>query len=60
MNTSSECLLLMIGRIRSEIDCRIEHGADSKGHLEYIRDMIDKEVEKTMCSIRFSSSKDGI
>jgi hypothetical protein len=34
----------MLGQIRNEIDCRIEHGADSNGHLEAIRDMIDKKV----------------
>jgi hypothetical protein len=34
---------LKIGHIRNEIDCRIEHGADSNGHLEAIRNMIDKE-----------------
>jgi hypothetical protein len=34
---------LKIGYIRNEIDCRIEHGADSNGHLEAIRNMIDKE-----------------
>ena len=45
MNTSAEWLLLMIGQIRNEIDCRIEHGADSNGHLEAIRDMIDKKLD---------------
>jgi hypothetical protein len=37
---------LKIGRIRNEIDCRIEHGADSNGHLEAIRNMIDMENDK--------------
>ena len=37
---------LKIGRIRNEIDCRIEHGADSNGHLEAIRNMIDRENDK--------------
>jgi hypothetical protein len=37
---------LKIGRIRNEIDCRIEHGADSNGHLEAIRNMIDMENKK--------------
>jgi len=27
---------LQLGRIVNEIDCRIEHGADSNGHLEAI------------------------
>ena len=37
---------LKIGHIRNEIDCRIEHGADSNRHLEAIRNMIDMENEK--------------
>ena len=28
-----------LDRIRSEIDCRIQHGADSNGHLEGLRDL---------------------
>jgi hypothetical protein len=31
-----------LGRIVAEIDCRIEHGADSNGHLEGLRDLIVK------------------
>ena len=31
---------LRIGRIYNEIDCRIEHGADSNGHLEAIHKML--------------------
>jgi len=38
--------LLKIGHIRNEIDCRIEHGADSNGHLEAIRTMIDNKDSK--------------
>jgi hypothetical protein len=30
---------LFIGRIFNEIDCRIEHGAESNGHLEAIRNL---------------------
>lgn len=30
---------LQTGRILNEIDCRIEHGADSNGHLEAIRNL---------------------
>ena len=30
---------LRLGSILNEIDCRIEHGADSNGHLEAIRNM---------------------
>lgn len=28
---------MLVGRILNEIDCRIEHGADSNGHLEGLR-----------------------
>lgn len=34
---------LRLGRIFNEIDCRIEHGADSNGHLEAIRDLFKEE-----------------
>ena len=30
-----------LNHIRSEISCRIEHGAESNGHLEAIRDLLD-------------------
>ena len=30
---------LRLGRILNEIDCRIEHGAESNGHLEAIRNL---------------------
>lgn len=30
---------LRLGRIFNEIDCRIEHGAESNGHLEAIRNL---------------------
>jgi hypothetical protein len=33
--------------IRKEIDCRIEHGAESGGHLEAIRSMIDNRLNDT-------------
>ena len=33
---------LLKGRIFNEIDCRIEHGADSNGHLEAIRNLFRK------------------
>ena len=36
---------LKLHRIRCEIDCRIEHGADSNGHLEAILAMLKKEVQ---------------
>ena len=63
MNASAEWLLLMIGQIRNEIDCRIEHGADSNGHLEAIRDMIDKSsyfiisLLKCLLTVCLSNSK---
>lgn len=34
---------LLNGRIFNEIDCRIEHGADSNGHLEAIRKLFKKK-----------------
>jgi hypothetical protein len=43
MKAERDEALLKMGRIRNEIDCRIEHGAESNGHLEAIRTMIDKE-----------------
>lgn len=36
------------GRIMNEIDCRIEHGADSNGHLEAIRKLFSKQALKKM------------
>lgn len=35
-----------IERVLGEIDCRIEHGADSGGHLEYVRDRLRKLVSQ--------------
>ena len=32
------------GRIMNEIDCRIEHGADSNGHLESIRSLFKENT----------------
>ena len=46
MNASTEWLLLMIGQIRNEIDCRIEHGAESNGHLEVLRDMFKENTDE--------------
>ena len=34
---------LKIGRIQNEIDCRVQHGAESNGHLEAILAMIKEE-----------------
>lgn len=31
-----------IVKLRTEINCRIEHGADSSGHLEYVQSAFDK------------------
>ena len=36
------------GRIMNEIDCRIEHGADSNGHLEAIRNLLSKQALEKM------------
>ena len=36
------------GRIMNEIDCRIEHGADSNGHLEAIRKLFSKQALSKM------------
>jgi len=35
---------LLKGRIFNEIDCRIEHGADSNGHLEAIRNLFKENT----------------
>lgn len=35
---------LLRGRIFNEIDCRIEHGAESNGHLEAIRDLFKENT----------------
>lgn len=37
---------LQTGRILNEIDCRIEHGAESNGHLEGIRSLF-KDSKKS-------------
>lgn len=34
---------LKIGRIQNEIDCRVQHGAESNGHLEAILAMFKEE-----------------
>jgi archaellum component FlaC len=36
------------GRIMNEIDCRIEHGADSNGHLEAICKLFSEQALKKM------------
>ena len=36
---------LQTGRIFNEIECRIEHGADSNGHLEAIYDLFRKNTD---------------
>ena len=35
---------LQKGHILNEIDCRIEHGAESNGHLEAIRSLFKKNT----------------
>lgn len=32
--------------ILTEIDCRIEHGAESNGHLEVLRDMFKEKTDE--------------
>ena len=32
--------------LRLEVDCRIEHGAESQGHLEYVRGRLDDILNK--------------
>lgn len=44
-NAERDAALLQLQRIRCEISCRVEHGADSNGHLEAIRKMMQKEVK---------------
>ena len=39
MRTERDEARLQTGRILTEIDCRIEHGAESNGHLEGIRNL---------------------
>lgn len=34
-----------IRNLHNEVDCRIEHGADSGGHLEYVRDELRRELQ---------------
>ena len=36
---------LQTRRILNEIDCRIEHGAESNGHLEAIRNLFKEETD---------------
>lgn len=36
---------LLKGRIFNEIDCRIEHGAESNGHLEAIRNLFKENTD---------------
>lgn len=33
-----------IRKIRTEVDCRISHGAESFGHLEYVQEQLDKAL----------------
>jgi SOS-response transcriptional repressor LexA len=35
-------------KLRSEIDCRIEHGAKTSGHLEYVREQLDSLICKSL------------
>ena len=46
----SDCLEIeqAIRILRNEVNCRIEHGADSNGHLDYVQNKLDgilKEIK---------------
>ena len=47
METERNEAWLLKGRIFNEIDCRIEHGADSNGHLDAIRNLFKTSKENT-------------
>lgn len=36
----------LVFRLLNEVDCRIEHGADSGGHLEYVRKRLKKIIRR--------------
>lgn len=36
---------MTLQQLRSEIDCRIGHGVNTNGHLEYVRDRLDEMLE---------------
>lgn len=41
-----------VSGLRNEVNCRIEHGAESGGHLEYVQFKLDnilKQPEQTAC-----------
>ena len=37
----TERVLQKVRELRTEVDCSIEHGAESGGHLEYVRSKLD-------------------
>lgn len=37
---------LRLGSILNEIDCRIEHGAESNGHLEGVRNLFKENTNE--------------
>lgn len=37
---------LRLGSILNEIDCRIEHGAESNGHLEGVRNLFKENSDE--------------
>lgn len=41
----SPVVLDRVRDLHNEVDCRIEHGADSGGHLEYVRDRLAKILD---------------
>lgn len=32
--------------LRNEVNCRIEHGADDRGHLNYVQDRLDEILKR--------------
>lgn len=46
-STDYESLRHSVLRLRTEVNCRIEHGAESGGHLEYVQDRLDSILDAT-------------
>lgn len=41
----SDDLMRELRSLHNEVDCRIEHGAESGGHLEYVRTALARLLE---------------
>lgn len=46
-NPEEDPLRHAIQQLRTEVNCRIEHGAESGGHLEYVQDKLDSILEES-------------